>query len=110
MSVESEASSLLRTLASPAIPGERVAGAIARAAHRGGLTFQRARSVWYEEARAILAVEMDRIRDAVERERQRSATEFRTHDEALGDRLALIELELAALRSRLAGPLDAGES
>lgn len=109
VSVESEASGLLRTLATPAIPGERVAAAIARAAHRGGLTFQRARSVWYEEARAILASEMDRIRGAVERERQKSSTQFRAHDEALGDRVALIELELAALRVRLAGALDVGE-
>lgn len=109
VSVELEASSLLRVLATPAVPGERVAAAIARAAHRAGLTFQRTRSLWYQEARAILAVEMDELRKAAASARQGSSEKLRARDEALGDRVALIELELAALRVRLARPLDAGE-
>lgn len=109
VSVELEASSLLRVLATPAVPGERVAAAIARAAHRAGLTFQPTRSLWYQEARAILAVEMDELRKAAASARQGSSEKLRARDEALGDRVALIELELAALRVRLAGALDVGE-
>lgn len=60
-SVEAQASDLLRGLARPANPGESVKVAIGRAARRAGLSFGRARRIWYGLA-VIRGAELDHLR------------------------------------------------
>jgi hypothetical protein len=103
VSVDAEASDLLRTLALPAVPGERVAAAISRAAARAGLTFNRARSIWYAEARAILAEEMDQLRMRASAARGARNDEMRRDYDDVERRLGAIEAELVALRQGIAG-------
>lgn len=105
VSVESEASRLLRAIVSPPLPGESVKALIGRAARRAGLMFNRARKLWYGEALAILAVEMDALRAAAqgkqeaERERENALrSECREILERVGRIEALLAQELANRR------------
>lgn len=109
VSVEAEASGLLRTLAAPAIPGERVAAAIGRAGRRAGLTFGRAKGLWYGEARAILAEEMDRLRARASMARKEQTNADRAGYRDLIQRLDALELGLSDVRSRLAGEVSPRE-
>lgn len=59
------ASDLLKRAAMPARPGELVVHQIKRAARKVGLTYARAKSIWYGEARAIRAHEIDALRKTV---------------------------------------------
>lgn len=61
-SVPEEIHRLVREAAEPAIPGERVTGAIQRAARALGLSYARARSHWYGLARLVPAEEADALR------------------------------------------------
>lgn len=108
--IELEARALLRELAAPAVPGELVSSAIRRAARRAGLPVGRVSRIWYANARQILAFEMDAIRSAVASATERQQEHSRIRDAALGDRVALIETELANLRRRLEGKVTSGES
>jgi len=56
------ASDLLRRAATPVRPGELIAHQIRRAARKVGITESRAKSIWYREARAIRAHEIDALR------------------------------------------------
>jgi hypothetical protein len=98
VSVESEASSLLRVIVAPPVPGESVKALIGRAARRCGLTFSRARKLWYGEARAILATEMDALRAAarVKQDEAEGGYEraLRAEYREIFDRLARIEARL----------------
>jgi hypothetical protein len=112
VSVEIEAQTLLQELAGPAaFAGGNVKGAIQRAAVRAGLTFGRARRIWYREAR-IWAGEMDdlRLRAARARAAAREGriNEFRKDDAEIQQRLDRLEIELAALRRGMAGAPDDG--
>lgn len=78
MSASLEASELLRSLASPAIPGESVKAVIGRAARRAGLTYGRARRIWYRLA-VVTAEEIDRLRR--EAAQRRGAEEDAARDE-----------------------------
>ena len=101
VSVRAEASSLLRALVAPPAPGESVKALIARGARRAGLSFERARKLWYQEAGRILADEMDALRAAARR-RCGEANELARKSQDLGDSLDRIDAELAHLRARLA--------
>ena len=94
MSVESEASSLLRAIVAPPFPGESVKALIGRAARKGGLTFIRARKLWYREARAILASEMDALRAARRQREEEIALSGQYRD--IIQRLSDIEARLDA--------------
>lgn len=109
VSVEAEASSSLRELALPAVPGERVAAAISRAARRAGMSFSRARDVWYGNARAILATEMDQLRERAAEAREKQADVLRGRNEELTSRLERLETTLDGLRRRLESSRVDGE-
>jgi len=64
VSSQTEAQRILRELVAPPSPGESVKSLIRRAARYAGLEFRRAKSLWYGEARAILAEELDHLRQA----------------------------------------------
>lgn len=80
MSSVAEASTLIRKAAEPRPVGDSVKSAIRRAAHRLGLTFTRAKNIWYGEARRIDAHEMDALRGLAERYAN-IATTLRHQDE-----------------------------
>ena len=102
MSVEAEAQALLRELAEPAVPGELVTAAVGRAARRAGLSASRVGKIWYGNARAILAVEMDQLRERAATAREAKNVEIRNRDSALVKRMDAYDLELAQLRRELA--------
>lgn len=62
MPVTLEMASIMRDAAQPGVPGESVKAAIGRAARRLGLPYERARAIWYGQARMIRAEEADRLR------------------------------------------------
>ncbi|MFT8245215.1 hypothetical protein [Roseomonas sp. BN140053] len=77
---------LVHEAARPAVPGERVGAAIARAAKVLGLPYARARAHWYRLARQVTAEEADTLRA---RRRQ-----------LMIERAQQLEHEAAALRAR----------
>jgi len=69
-SAVAEMAQLVRYAADPAVPGERVPHAIARAARRLGWSRSRVKAFWYGEARRIEAHEIEEARSlAAERAR-----------------------------------------
>jgi hypothetical protein len=80
MSYVAEASDLIRKAAEPRPVGDSVKSAIRRAARRLNLTFTRAKTIWYGEARRIDAHEMDALRGLAERYANIAAT-LRHQDE-----------------------------
>jgi hypothetical protein len=99
VSVEVEASDLLHQLAGvPAFGGGNVKAAIRHAAIRSGLSFNRVRKLWYGEARAILATEMDQLRAKAAAVRGNWENGLRGKDDELGRRLEALNFEVAALR------------
>ena len=96
VSVEVEASEILQQLAGvPAFGAGNVKAAIRTAAMKAGLSFSRARKLWYREARAILADEMDHLRA--------KANELRGRQNDALTRLEQLEGELSVLRAELSG-------
>lgn len=92
-----EVSARLRRLAEPIPAGDRVKQQIARAARRAGLTYSRARSLWYGNGRRIEAVELEAIRAA--------GGAIQKPDGGDGERLQTLEAEVAELRRELAAAL-----
>ena len=91
MSVELEASTLLRNLAEPVSAGESIKALINRAARKAGMTTSRARKCWYGEAKAILAQEMDALRGAAAKRQEEREHGARTEFRELSERIARIE-------------------
>jgi hypothetical protein len=102
VSVKAEAASLLREMVAPPAPGESVKALIGRAARASGLSFIRAKKLWYGEAQTILAEEMDALR-ATTRRRCGDKNAVRSESQTLGASIERIEAELARLRSHLEG-------
>lgn len=77
MSVTAEAAMRLRQIAEPRPVGDSVKAAISRAAVRVGIPAERAKALWYGEARLVRAEEMDAIRaaDNARRNKERHARE-----------------------------------
>lgn len=71
MSASVEACQILRGLSEPATAGESIKGAIWRASRLAGISAVRAKAIWYGEARAIRAEEMDSLRQAAKKRGQR---------------------------------------
>ena len=120
MNCTAEASHLLRRAAEPRPADDSIKAAIVRAARRAGIGYERAKSIWYGEARRIDAHEMDRLR-AVAAERQAKREEAARNEwNELADRIAAIEARLAsidedfyrparaALRASMGAPVGAG--
>ena len=94
-SVASEASNLLRAIVSPPRPGESIKAMIGRSARKAGLSFIRAKKLWYQEAARIDCEEMDRLRGAV-------AEHLRGQECELRFRYEVLTREIEFLRERLA--------
>ena len=103
VSVRAEAADLLRDLVAPSTPGESVKALIGRAARTSGLTFIRAKKIWYGEAQSILAQEMDALRQATRRRCGDKHAAVRSESDALGASIERIEAELACLRQHMEG-------
>ena len=95
MSAVAEAASLLRTIAEPRTADDSVNALIVRAARRVGFGFERAKSLWYGEARRVDAEEMDTLRAVA------AARAARQEAEAIHDRQRLVE-RIAVIEARLA--------
>lgn len=103
VSIEAEASELLRELVGDAsYGGGRVKAALRDATEITGFEFNRVRKIWYRQARAILAVEMDELRAKAKAARAGKNDAARSTYEAVAERLDEQALELADLRRELA--------
>lgn len=90
---KAEAARLLKLAAEPRPVGDSVKDAIWRAARAVGFACDRAKRIWYGEAKRIDAEELDKLRDFARERRARIAA-------ARADDQRNIE-QLAALRGRL---------
>ena len=68
-----DARQMLKELALPCPLGDRVKSAIERAAKEADLPYERARKIWYGEARRIEHHEFQKIEQAAQRKRMRMA-------------------------------------
>lgn len=91
-----EMARLVRGAAAPAIPGEKVPHAIARAAQRLGVPRGRVASFWYGKARTVEPEEIERARDVAVRRSKDMELLRNEHRRAL-DILARLEAGLAAV-------------
>jgi len=101
VSVEVEASSLLREIVAPQQPGESVKALIGRAARRTGIEFGRVKRLWYSEAKAILASEMDAIRSAAARKACEASSDLRSQHQDVARRIAELEKLVLDLGAKL---------
>jgi hypothetical protein len=104
--VEAEASSLLKGLALPAIPGEPVKAAMRRASWRSGLSYWRVYRLWHKTT-TVRAEELEALRrkaaaDAAQQEEDHAAARRREIREVL-ERLERIEAFMARMDSRMEG-------
>ena len=88
--VPSEMATHLRMLAEPMQRGDSVQSCIERAARRAGLSFTRAKRIWYGETRLIRAEEADMIRA--------SAAAVRARQDHLRHQLAEMDSLLQSIR------------
>ena len=91
----SEASALLRTIAEPFEPGERIKEAIQRVARATQLSYWRTYDIYYEKARRIEETELNQIKEAL-RIKNEKAARNELHD--LKFRIARLEAMLSASR------------
>lgn len=85
------ATDILRELAEPWSAGDRVKCGIDRAAKRAGLSYVRAREIWYGNARRIEAGEYERLKSAYRRKLEH----------ALQNSIQDVKLQIAQMESRL---------
>lgn len=98
-----EMARLVRGAAYPAIPGEKVPHAIARAAQRLGMARGRVASFWYGKARTVEPEELERARDVAVR-RSKDAELLRNEHRRALDILARLEACLTAQDPDFHGP------
>lgn len=91
-----EMSRLVRHAAAPAVPGEKVPHAIARAARRLGFDRSRVFAFWYGKARNVSPEELERARDVAARQ-SRDAELLRDDYRRALDILARLEAGLTAI-------------
>lgn len=98
-----EAQAMLRALAEPWPPGDRVKAAIARAARLAGLTYWRAFDIWYGKARRVESAEQAQIAEALDRRRKEAARhelhELRVRIERLEALLAMADPDVRSAGS-----------
>lgn len=98
-----EMSRLVRHAASPAVPGEKVPHAIARAAHRLGLSRGWVTSFWYGKARSVDPDELEAAR--AEAARRSQDAELLKHEFTRArDILARLETRLSIVDADFHGP------
>lgn len=98
-----EMARLVRGAAAPAVPGERVPHAIARAANRLGFDRGRVTSFWYGKARHVDPEELERARDEAVR-RAKDAELLRHEHRRAFEILARLEAALTAIDPDFHGP------
>jgi hypothetical protein len=91
-----EMSRLVRGAAAPAVAGEKVPHAIARAANRLGMTRSRVASFWYGNARSVIPDELERAREVAARRSKDAELLRHDYQRALAI-LARLEAGLAAI-------------
>ena len=97
-----EASDLLKRIAQPAPAGAHIETLIRGVARKVGLSFSRAKALWYREAAVVRSEEMDALRAAA-RARDEAEGELRQEYENLIARLELLERRLDASGPDLGG-------
>jgi hypothetical protein len=102
-----EMARLVRLSAAPAIPGEKVPHAIARAAQRLGLSRGRVTTFWYGKARHVAPEELEAARDVAVRRAKDAELLRHEHRRAL-DILARLETALAVIDQDFHGPTISG--
>lgn len=98
-----EMARLVRGAAAPAVPGEKVPHAIARAAQRLGLPRGRVASFWYGKARTVTPEDLERARDIAAR-RSKDVELLRNEHRRALDILARLEACLTATDADFHGP------
>lgn len=102
MSASVEASELLKRLAEPAPAGAHIETLIRGVARKVGLSFSRAKALWYREAAVVRSEEMDALR-ALARTRDEAEGELRWQFQDVMARIAEIERRLAEADANLRG-------
>lgn len=102
MSASAEASDLLRRLAEPAPAGAHIETLIRGVARKVGLSFSRAKALWYREAAIVRAEEMDALRAAA-RARDEAESELRGKYQNVVARIEHLERQLAETRANIRG-------
>lgn len=94
MSASAEASELIKRLAEPAAAGAHIETLIRGVAPKLGLSFARAKALWYREARIISSDEMDALRAAKAARDEAENAIRRKYREAI-ERIEQLERRLA---------------
>lgn len=102
MSASTEASDLLKRLAEPASPGAHIETLIRGVARKVGLTFSRAKALWYQEAAVVRSEEMDALRAAARARGEAEGVVRREYRELVA-RIENLERRLDAPHSKLGG-------
>lgn len=102
MNASAEASTLLKQLAEPAPAGAHIETLIRGVARKVGLSFSRAKALWYREAAVVRSEEMDALRVAA-RARDEAEGALRREYQAVLSRIEAIERRLAERGSDMAG-------
>lgn len=95
MSATAEASELMRRLAEPAPVGAHIETLIRNVARKAGLTFSRAQSIWYGNARLIRAEEMDALRLASQQKAGNELAAFQSDYATVVARISALERALS---------------
>ena len=112
---QAEARTLVELIAGPLRLGENVKAALARVSMLTGIGDRRIRGIWNNEARAIRAEEMDRLRQVALDARTREDLDlaYRAHlarlracQEAIRFSPSLVDRDAIADRGRLDGGVD----
>ena len=103
--VQDEIAGLLRRL-SLSERFQSVKGRIRRASRLTGLSFSRVRSLWYGEARSILAHEADLIRARAGTQARTHAREARRDEDGIKTELALLRRQVSRIEEKLHDQLE----
>ena len=102
MSASLEASELLKRLAEPAPVGAHIETLIRGVARKVGLSFSRAKALWYREAAIVRSEEMDALRAAAQARGEAEGVVRREYQELIA-RIEQLERRLDAPASNVGG-------
>lgn len=102
MSPSVEASELIKAIASPAPAGLHIEILIRGVANRLGLGIRRAKAIWYAESRTINSEEMDRLREAYDKQHG-EANDARAHRRRIEERRERLRRRVAEERAHAHG-------
>jgi hypothetical protein len=102
MSASAEASELLKRLAQPAPAGAHIETLIRGVARRVGLSFSRAKALWYREAAVVRSEEMDALRAAARARGEAEGVVRREYQDVIA-RIEQLERRLDATGPNMGG-------